>query len=93
MEWAEQQDILRELNSDYCKYKLLYVTPEKVARWVSLLIAASSLKHFFLCIYSFSLKNHIFHFITLLFCILTAEVTFFYDTWRVYMFVSCFQGL
>ncbi|CAJ2637133.1 unnamed protein product [Trifolium pratense] len=32
MEWAEQQDILRELNSDYCKCKLLYVTPEKVAR-------------------------------------------------------------
>ncbi|PNX61550.1 ATP-dependent DNA helicase q-like 4a-like protein, partial [Trifolium pratense] len=32
MEWAEQQDILRELNFDYCKYKLLYVTPEKVAR-------------------------------------------------------------
>ncbi|XP_004485478.1 ATP-dependent DNA helicase Q-like 4A [Cicer arietinum] len=32
MEWAEQQEILRELNSDYCKYKLLYVTPEKVAR-------------------------------------------------------------
>ncbi|KAL2342236.1 hypothetical protein Fmac_010176 [Flemingia macrophylla] len=32
MEWAEQQDILRELNSDYCKYKLLYVTPEKVAK-------------------------------------------------------------
>ncbi|XP_061337155.1 ATP-dependent DNA helicase Q-like 4A [Gastrolobium bilobum] len=32
MEWAEQQEILRELNSDYSKYKLLYVTPEKVAR-------------------------------------------------------------
>ncbi|GLT86281.1 hypothetical protein SLE2022_044270 [Rubroshorea leprosula] len=32
MEWAEQQEILRELNSDYCKYKLLYVTPEKVAK-------------------------------------------------------------
>lgn len=32
MEWSEQQEILRELNSDYCKYKLLYVTPEKVAR-------------------------------------------------------------
>lgn len=32
MEWTEQQEILRELNSDYCKYKLLYVTPEKVAR-------------------------------------------------------------
>nr|XP_023897078.1 ATP-dependent DNA helicase Q-like 4A [Quercus suber]POF20969.1 atp-dependent dna helicase q-like 4a [Quercus suber] len=32
MEWTEQQEILRELCSDYCKYKLLYVTPEKVAR-------------------------------------------------------------
>ncbi|PIM99694.1 ATP-dependent DNA helicase [Handroanthus impetiginosus] len=32
MEWIEQQEILRELNSDYCKYKLLYVTPEKVAK-------------------------------------------------------------
>ncbi|KAJ6932095.1 hypothetical protein NC651_007720 [Populus alba x Populus x berolinensis] len=29
MEWTEQQEILRELCSDYCKYKLLYVTPEK----------------------------------------------------------------
>ncbi|KAL2593602.1 hypothetical protein AAZV13_12G139800 [Glycine max] len=37
MEWTEQQDILRELNSDYCKYKLLYVTPEKVARSDNLL--------------------------------------------------------
>ncbi|XP_050210457.1 ATP-dependent DNA helicase Q-like 4A isoform X2 [Mercurialis annua] len=32
MEWTEQQDILRELSSDSCKYKLLYVTPEKVAK-------------------------------------------------------------
>ncbi|KAK3016325.1 hypothetical protein RJ639_007305 [Escallonia herrerae] len=32
MEWNEQQEILRELSSDYCKYKLLYVTPEKVAK-------------------------------------------------------------
>lgn len=32
MEWTEQQEILRELCSDYCKYKLLYVTPEKVAK-------------------------------------------------------------
>jgi len=32
LEWAEQQEILWELNSDYCKYKLLYVTPEKVSR-------------------------------------------------------------
>ncbi|RXH93004.1 hypothetical protein DVH24_013580 [Malus domestica] len=32
MEWTEQQEILRELNYEYCKYKLLYVTPEKVAK-------------------------------------------------------------
>ncbi|KAG8368802.1 hypothetical protein BUALT_Bualt15G0084600 [Buddleja alternifolia] len=32
MEWTEQQEILRELSSEYCKYKLLYVTPEKVAK-------------------------------------------------------------
>lgn len=32
MEWTEQQDILRELNSDGSKYKFLYVTPEKVAK-------------------------------------------------------------
>ncbi|KZV22716.1 DNA helicase (RECQl4A) isoform 2 [Dorcoceras hygrometricum] len=32
MDWSEQQEILRELNSDYCKFKLLYVTPEKVAK-------------------------------------------------------------
>ncbi|XP_012071305.1 ATP-dependent DNA helicase Q-like 4A isoform X1 [Jatropha curcas] len=32
MEWTEQQEILRELCSDNCKYKLLYVTPEKVAK-------------------------------------------------------------
>ncbi|KAK9929178.1 hypothetical protein M0R45_026284 [Rubus argutus] len=32
MEWTEQQEILRALNSEYCKYKLLYVTPEKVAK-------------------------------------------------------------
>lgn len=32
MEWTEQQEIFRELNSEYCKYKLLYVTPEKVAK-------------------------------------------------------------
>ena len=25
----------RELTSDYCKYKLLYVTPDNVAKWVS----------------------------------------------------------
>ncbi|XP_047315082.1 ATP-dependent DNA helicase Q-like 4A isoform X2 [Impatiens glandulifera] len=32
MEWTEQQEILREFCSDYCRYRLLYVTPEKVAR-------------------------------------------------------------
>ncbi|XP_057812339.1 ATP-dependent DNA helicase Q-like 4A [Salvia miltiorrhiza] len=32
MDWTEQQEIFRELNSEYCKYKLLYVTPEKVAK-------------------------------------------------------------
>ncbi|XP_052206048.1 ATP-dependent DNA helicase Q-like 4A [Diospyros lotus] len=32
MEWTEQQEILRELCSDYSKYKFLYVTPEKVAK-------------------------------------------------------------
>lgn len=32
MEWTEQQEILRELISGGCKFKLLYVTPEKVAK-------------------------------------------------------------
>ncbi|KAL6180613.1 hypothetical protein ACLB2K_047274 [Fragaria x ananassa] len=32
MEWSEQQEILRAVSSEYCKYKLLYVTPEKVAK-------------------------------------------------------------
>ncbi|XP_023553062.1 ATP-dependent DNA helicase Q-like 4A isoform X1 [Cucurbita pepo subsp. pepo] len=32
MEWSEQQEILRELSSDCSKCKLLYVTPEKVAK-------------------------------------------------------------
>ncbi|KAK1374273.1 DNA helicase [Heracleum sosnowskyi] len=32
MEWTEQQEILRELCLDNCRYKLLYVTPEKVAK-------------------------------------------------------------
>ncbi|KAK8966560.1 ATP-dependent DNA helicase Q-like 4A [Platanthera guangdongensis] len=32
LEWAEQQEIHRELLSETCKYKLLYVTPEKIAR-------------------------------------------------------------
>ncbi|MED6207360.1 hypothetical protein PIB30_035063 [Stylosanthes scabra] len=37
MEWAEQQEILRELNSENCNYKLLYVTPEKIAKSDALL--------------------------------------------------------
>ncbi|KAK1430220.1 hypothetical protein QVD17_12800 [Tagetes erecta] len=32
MEWPEQQEILRNLCAEYCSYKLLYVTPEKVAK-------------------------------------------------------------
>ncbi|MFS7919645.1 putative DNA helicase [Helianthus anomalus] len=32
MEWPEQQGILRDLCSEHCIYKLLYVTPEKVAK-------------------------------------------------------------
>ena len=31
MEWQEQQQILNELGSNYCKFKMLYVTPEKIA--------------------------------------------------------------
>uniref|UniRef100_A0A0E0DEF5 DNA 3'-5' helicase n=1 Tax=Oryza meridionalis TaxID=40149 RepID=A0A0E0DEF5_9ORYZ len=34
MEWSEQQEILRELMSPTCTYKLLYVTPEKIAKIV-----------------------------------------------------------
>ncbi|KAG7645882.1 Helicase superfamily 1/2 ATP-binding domain [Arabidopsis thaliana x Arabidopsis arenosa] len=37
MEWAEQLKIFQELNSEHSKYKLLYVTPEKVAKSDSLL--------------------------------------------------------
>ncbi|KAK1417668.1 hypothetical protein QVD17_26800 [Tagetes erecta] len=37
MEWIEQQEVLRELCSGRCKYKLLYVTPEKVAQSDALL--------------------------------------------------------
>jgi bloom syndrome protein len=37
MEWAEQLEILQELSSEKSKYKLLYVTPEKVAKSESLL--------------------------------------------------------
>lgn len=32
MEWSEQQEILRGLMSRTCTYKLLYVTPEKIAK-------------------------------------------------------------
>uniref|UniRef100_A0A0D9W543 DNA 3'-5' helicase n=1 Tax=Leersia perrieri TaxID=77586 RepID=A0A0D9W543_9ORYZ len=32
LEWSEQQEILRELMSPTCTYKLLYVTPEKIAK-------------------------------------------------------------
>ncbi|XP_071729839.1 ATP-dependent DNA helicase Q-like 4A [Rutidosis leptorrhynchoides] len=32
MEWTEQQQILREISSESCSYKLLYVTPEKVVK-------------------------------------------------------------
>ncbi|XP_050375562.1 ATP-dependent DNA helicase Q-like 4A [Argentina anserina] len=32
MEWSEQQEILRAVSSECCKYKLLYVTPEKVVK-------------------------------------------------------------
>jgi bloom syndrome protein len=37
MEWSEQQEILRELMSPTCTYKLLYVTPEKIAKSDALL--------------------------------------------------------
>ncbi|KAL7599815.1 hypothetical protein Lser_V15G24262 [Lactuca serriola] len=37
MEWTKQQDILRDLCSGHCSYKLLYVTPEKVAKSDALL--------------------------------------------------------
>ncbi|KAI3907487.1 hypothetical protein MKW92_049326 [Papaver armeniacum] len=33
MDWTEPQEIFRELSSNCCKYKLLYVTPEKVAKY------------------------------------------------------------
>ncbi|KAF3337717.1 ATP-dependent DNA helicase Q-like 4A [Carex littledalei] len=32
MEWSRQHDILRELTSQNCSYKLLFVTPEKIAK-------------------------------------------------------------
>ncbi|KAL6629187.1 hypothetical protein ACP70R_028952 [Stipagrostis hirtigluma subsp. patula] len=37
MEWSEHQEILRELMSHTCRYKLLYVTPEKIAKSDALL--------------------------------------------------------
>ncbi|XP_056852506.1 ATP-dependent DNA helicase Q-like 4A isoform X1 [Raphanus sativus] len=37
MEWSEQLKIFQELSSEHSKYKLLYVTPEKVAQSDSLL--------------------------------------------------------
>ncbi|XP_071691559.1 ATP-dependent DNA helicase Q-like 4A isoform X2 [Rutidosis leptorrhynchoides] len=37
MEWNEQQEILRKLCSGQCSFKLLYVTPEKVAKSDALL--------------------------------------------------------
>ncbi|CAI0375305.1 unnamed protein product, partial [Linum tenue] len=43
MDWSEQQEIMRELCSDYCRYKLLYVTPEKVAKSDALLRNLESL--------------------------------------------------
>ncbi|CAL9238008.1 unnamed protein product [Arabidopsis halleri] len=43
MEWAEQLEILQELSSENSKYKLLYVTPEKVAKSESLLRHLESL--------------------------------------------------
>ncbi|KAF3777388.1 ATP-dependent DNA helicase Q-like 4A [Nymphaea thermarum] len=43
MEWTEQQQVLRELTSDCCKYKLLYVTPEKIAKSDNLLRHLDSL--------------------------------------------------
>ncbi|CAH2047817.1 unnamed protein product [Thlaspi arvense] len=43
MDWAEQLEILRELSSENSKYKLLYVTPEKVAKSDSLLRHLESL--------------------------------------------------
>jgi bloom syndrome protein len=32
MDWVETRAVYQELESSYCKYKLLYVTPEKIAR-------------------------------------------------------------
>lgn len=43
MEWQEQQQILNELGSNCCKFKMLYVTPEKIARSDNLLRHLESL--------------------------------------------------
>ncbi|KAL0654250.1 hypothetical protein Bca4012_096941 [Brassica carinata] len=43
MEWAEQMKIFQELSYEHSKYKLLYVTPEKVAQSDSLLRHLDSL--------------------------------------------------
>ncbi|XP_018452745.2 ATP-dependent DNA helicase Q-like 4B [Raphanus sativus] len=43
MDWTEQLEILRELSSENSKYRLLYVTPEKVAKSDSLLRHLESL--------------------------------------------------
>ncbi|GAB2293116.1 hypothetical protein Dimus_027328 [Dionaea muscipula] len=43
MEWVEQQEILRQLSSGSSKYKLLYVTPEKIAKSDALLRHLESL--------------------------------------------------
>ncbi|KAF2589588.1 hypothetical protein F2Q70_00041881 [Brassica cretica] len=43
MEWAEQLKIFQELSYEHSKYKLLYVTPEKVAQSDSLLRHLDSL--------------------------------------------------
>ncbi|XP_013712208.1 ATP-dependent DNA helicase Q-like 4A isoform X1 [Brassica napus] len=43
MEWAEQLKIFQELSYEHSKYKLLYVTPEKVAQSDSLLRHLESL--------------------------------------------------
>jgi bloom syndrome protein len=32
MDYTRQQDILRDLTSENCSYKLLFVTPEKIAK-------------------------------------------------------------
>ncbi|KAF2618199.1 hypothetical protein F2Q68_00040626 [Brassica cretica] len=42
MEWSEQLKIFQELSSEHSKYKLLYVTPEKVAQLVISMLWTSS---------------------------------------------------